>query len=286
MSSFAVLILTNNRPDRVKTVRVLRNAGYTGDIYLVLDDEDKTIPKYKSNYKDCDFYIFNKKEAMEITDSADNTQNPKAVVYARNMCFKIAKEIGLDYFLVLDDDYTSFNFRSNFNGLYVHKGIKKNLDSIFKVFCDFLENTSSKCIAMAQGGDYIGGHGNIFGKKEMLQRKVMNSFFCKTDRPFQFYGLINEDATMYVLNGSRGELYFTTTGMALEQTPTQENDGGLTTIYLQLGTYVKSFYTVLYHPSSVVVKDMGHSSRRLHHSINKELTYPKILSEKHRKASA
>lgn len=284
MNNFAVFILTHGRPDRVITLTKLREQNYSGRIVLVLDDQDKSIDKYQKNYSDCEFYIFSKEEAIDLTDSADNTRNPKAVVYARNMCHKIAKELNLEYFLVLDDDYTRFDYRSDDQHNYVGSHKINNLDIIFKIFVKFLENTPTKSIAFSQGGDFIGGYdNNTFGNKVTLHRKCMNSFFCKTDRPFQFYGLINEDVNCYVLDGSRGDLFFTSSQISLEQTQTQKNDGGLTTIYLELGTYVKSFYSVMYHPSSVTIEEMRSSNRRLHHRVDKNLTYPKILRENYRK---
>ncbi|EFI4081186.1 TPA: hypothetical protein J5F60_004390 [Escherichia coli] len=39
---FCVFILTHGRPDKVLTYRTLRRAGYTGKIFIVVDDEDKT----------------------------------------------------------------------------------------------------------------------------------------------------------------------------------------------------------------------------------------------------
>lgn len=282
--NFAVLILTHRRADRVITVRTLRRQGYTGRIILVLDDTDPTRAEYAKHHPEDEIYVFNKKEAMDLTDSADNTNNPKAVVYARNMCHRIARELGLTTFLVLDDDYTTIGYRSDDEHEYIgHKSVK-NLDRIFDIYVDFLISTPTTSIAFAQGGDFIGGFGNRFGEHLTLYRKCMNSFFCKTDDPFYFYGLINEDVNAYVLDGSRGRLYFTSTHISLEQKQTQSNDGGLTTIYLELGTYVKSFYSVMYHPSSVCVKDMGCTNRRLHHSIKSDLTYPKILNERYRKA--
>lgn len=279
-NDFAVFILTNRRADRVFTIKTLRKYGYTGRIVLILDDQDPTIEQYRKNYPNDEIYIFNKIEAINQTDTADNTNNPKAVVYARNMCHQIAKELKIDTFLVLDDDYTTFDFKSDSNDCYKSHVKVKNLDAIFNIFIDFLNETPTKSIAFAQGGDFIGGFGNRFGEKISLQRKCMNSFFCKTDRTFKFYGLINEDVNCYVLNGSRGDIYFTSTHISLEQIQTQKNDGGLTTIYLEQGTYVKSFYSVIYHPSSVIVKDMGLTNRRLHHLIDADLTYPKILNEK------
>lgn len=282
--NYAVFILSHARSDKVFTISTIREQGYTGKIIIILDDTDQTRNEYKKNYPDEEIYVFNKKKAIKKTDSADNTDNPRAVVYARNMCHEIAKELRLDNFIVFDDDYTAFDFKSDENNKYISHEKIKNLDRIFEIFLNFLNSTKTTSIAFSQGGDYIGGYGNRFGEHIMLQRKCMNSFFCKTDRTFQFYGLINEDVNAYVLDGSRGNLYFTSTHISLEQKQTQQNDGGLTTIYLEKGTYVKSFYSVMYHPSSVVVRDMGLSNRRLHHAIEQDLTYPKILNEKYKKA--
>lgn len=277
--NFAVFILTHGRPSNVKTIRTLKDQGYTGKIVLILDDMDKTINDYKLNYPDESFYIFSKNKAIDLTESGDNARNPRAVVYARNMTHEIAENLNLDYFLVLDDDYSSFNFKSDHNHNYIGNVKVKNLDNIFKVFIEFLININCVSIAFSQGGDYIGGYDGGFGQKITLRRKCMNSFFCATKRKFEFYGLINEDVNTYVLDGSRGKLFFTSTQLSLEQESTQQNDGGLTDIYLELGTYVKSFYSVIYNPSSVTIRDMGNSYKRLHHFIKSDNCYPKILSE-------
>ena len=281
-SNFAVFILTHGRPDNVKTYNTLKKQGYTGRIVFVLDDMDKSIDSYKAKYSDVEYFVFDKKKYHSLTDTADNTGNLKAVVYARNACFDIAKELSIDYFLVLDDDYVIFDYRSDQENTYKYKKIEK-LDNVFKIFVEFLHKTPTTCIAFAQGGDFIGGQNGTFGKKIELHRKCMNSFFCRSDRPFEFYGLINEDVNMYTLRGSRGELFFTSSHINLTQTQTQANNGGLTTIYLELGTYVKSFYSVLYHPSSIKVAEMQTEHSRLHHRVKRDLTYPKILDEKHKK---
>lgn len=52
---FCAFILTHGRPDKVLTYRTLRRAGYTGKIFIVVDDEDKTrnprqrVPKQRQN---------------------------------------------------------------------------------------------------------------------------------------------------------------------------------------------------------------------------------------------
>ena len=59
---FAVFILTHARPDNVKTYTTLKKCGYTGKIYLIVDNEDKSIDKYISNFGLDNIKIFNKKQ--------------------------------------------------------------------------------------------------------------------------------------------------------------------------------------------------------------------------------
>ena len=46
---FAVFILTHGRPDNLKTLTTLKKCGYTGEIYFIVDNEDKTIEQYQKN---------------------------------------------------------------------------------------------------------------------------------------------------------------------------------------------------------------------------------------------
>ena len=65
---------------------------------------------------------------------------------------------------------------------------------------------------------------------------------------------------------------------ARDQCTTQAFSGGLTESYLDNGTYVKSFYTVMNCPSCVKVATMGVSNKRYHHIIDWEHAVPKIIS--------
>ena len=134
---------------------------------------------------------------------------------------------------------------------------------------------------MSRGGDHIGGFAGI-----RMKRKCMNSFLCSTDRPFTFVGSINEDVNTYTIEGSRGGVFFTFTGLQLDQKDTQSNAGGMTDQYQLSGTYVKSFHTVMMHPSSVRVAMMGTTNPRIHHAINWANTVPVIIDERHRKTYA
>ena len=146
----------------------------------------------------------------------------------------------------------------------------------------FLEISGALTVAFAQGGDYIGGIGSKVWQ-EQLSRKAMNCFFCKTDRPFKFPGSTNEDVNAYITYGNKGYLMFTVADICMDQLQTQSNAGGLTDIYLDNGTYVKSFYSVIHQPQCVKISTMGNKFRRIHHKILWDKCTPKILNERWKK---
>lgn len=281
----AVFILSHGRPDRVKTINMLKKGNYAGDWYIVCDDEDETLSQYQEKYGD-KVIVFSKDEAKGLFDMMDNLNEKKVVVYARNYVFQIAEELGLTHFIVLDDDYTDIHYVMLFNigkeGMLIKKAKKvKNLDKLFEATFDILDESNALTIAYAQEGDFIGGI-NSFMKKG-FKRKAMNSFFFRTDKKMEFMGRINEDTNAYVFHGIRGELIFSVAFVAINQTLTQVNKGGLTDAYKSLGTYVKSFYTVMIAPSCVKIDAMGVVYPRLHHVIDWEHCVPKIISGRYKK---
>lgn len=107
----------------------------------------------------------------------------------------------------------------------------------------------------------------------------MNVFFFDVDNPVHFMGTINEDLTASVAEAIVGGVCITSPLVTVNQMITQTNNGGLTDIYLDLGTYVKSFYSVMYAPSAVKISAMGNKDKRLHHQVNWKLCAPKIIRE-------
>ena len=252
-NGFVAFILTHGRPDRVLTYEKLRKHGYTGKIYIVCDDEDKTLPEYRKRFGDV--LVFSKSEIAKTFDEGDNFGDRRAIIYARNACFELAQQIGATHFIELDDDYTYFKFRFD-DQLRWHGADVQDLDAVFDMLLDYFNSAPMLTLAIGQGGDYIGGEkATRFNDGIQPMRKAMNSFICSVDRPFQFVGRINEDVNTYVLLGSRGGVFLSILQIGLDQLETQSNSGGMTELYLDAGTYVKSFYTVMYCPSCVVVSE-------------------------------
>lgn len=279
---FGVLILTHGRANAVVTKKRVLDAGnYTGKWYMVIDNEDDQADDYIKKYGRDHVIIFDKDAVDKWTDTADNFGEHRAIIYARNQSFNIARNLGLKYFLMLDDDYNGLDFRYIEDDRLKAKRVTQ-LDRLFEAMIQFLEDSNALTIAFCQAGDFIGGaKGGRFTEK--VVRKAMNSFFCRTSRPFQFVGTMNEDVTMYTTLGSRGELIMSITDCAIIQKATQGTAGGMSEAYADGGTFLKSFYSVMSMPSAVRVEMMTSKHKRIHHKINWNRCVPKILNEKHRK---
>ena len=277
--SFAVFILTHGRPDNVLTYKTLKKCNYTGKIYFILDDEDLTIDRYIENFGIENIIVFDKKTMADNMDEANNFNNRKVIVHARNFTFKIAKKLGIKHFLQLDDDYYEINYK------YLDiKGSKmpKNIDKIFDLMITYLKSIPALSVAFAQMGDFIGGIDNGKGLYRFSKRKCMNSFFCSTDKYFQFLGSIIEDVNTYTTLASRGNLFLTIPVIAINQKDSQLQKKGMSDIYKEQGTYIKSFTSVLFNPSGVKASIMNANHKRIHHSIKWKNTTPMIINQKYK----
>ena len=250
---------------------------------MIIDDEDGQRGLYEKNFGKDHIIVFDKQAAYDRADTMDNFNDHRAIIYARNESWRIAGELGLNYFLMLDDDYKSIDYRYDDKGHLRYKPMR-SIDRLFGDMLEFLDNTGAASVAFCQGGDFIGGVDGGNFKKGLL-RKAMNSFFCRTDRPIEFKGTMNEDVVTYTTLSSQGVLFLSLTAFAVIQLPTQSLSGGMTDFYKEGGTYMKSFYAVMSMPSAVTVSMMYTEHKRVHHRVNWECCAPKILNEKWRKGA-
>lgn len=283
---FAVFILSHGRPENVITYRTLRSHGYTGKIFVIVDDEDETIDKYKQKFRN-ELVVFSKKDYENKFDIMDNFKGNKVIVYARNACYDIARNLGLDYFFEYEDDYKSFEHR-----FIEKKSLKvkkiKNLDNVLSAVICCLDETKVETIAFAQGGDFIGGAGAF--NNNTLKRKAMNSFAFKvnknSEKDTMFIGRMNDDVNTYLTQGKIGKLFFQISDVSLVQTATQLQSGGNTEMYKSFGTYVKSFYSVMAAPDCCKIDFMGSKHKRIHHKVNWNNAVPRIIDERYKKIKA
>ena len=157
MRNSAVFILTRKRPFNQKTFKTLKRQHYTGKTYFLLDDTDPTISDYIHEYLEQNGKLFNRGKVAEYTESMDNFTPRTGILYPRQYSYELARDLGIDYFLQLDDDYTSFQYRFPSNGkLKVSE--YPDLDRVFEAYYEALDDIPLlTCVAFAQGGDLVGG---------------------------------------------------------------------------------------------------------------------------------
>lgn len=279
---FAVFILSHGRPDNIVTIKTLEKAGCKYPVYIIIDNEDRQADLYFDRYGD-KVVMFDKKAWADRADEGDNFDKRQTILHARNACYEIAKELGYRYFVQLDDDYKAFEYYFDEYGFFAHKTCK-GIDRIFTAMLDFFENSPFRVFSLAQDGDMLGGKHGSEAQQIRIKRKSMNSFFCDAERPVWFCGRFNEDVNTYTSKGQRGVLFGQTTQFGLVQGATQSNAGGITEAYKESGTFVKSFFTVMYSPSCVHIGVIGYKNIRLHHKVEWKYCVPKLLREKWRKA--
>lgn len=276
---YGVLILSNRRPDNVKTVKMLEGFHYTGDWRIVIDDQDPTADEYKTRFGDR-VMVFDKgayaDASQTLTPSSDTPMN--VVVYARNAAPDIARHLGWDHFMELDDDYDRVEYRY-VDGDKLKTTYCNDLDALFDAMERFTVDSGADCFAIAQGGDFIGGVKSTGATKRFL-RKAMNVYCFPTDTKIRFTGYLNEDLTMSVLEGSRGAVILTCTVFEVHQTQTQKSSGGLTEEYKRHGTFAKTMCSHIVAPSCVSVREMGDRHMRIHHNVSWNNAVPKIIRER------
>lgn len=296
---FIVLIASYGRPEGLQkmTMTTFKKFFEKVDYRIMVSDDDKTLPKYLEMYGD-KVYVFNKDKVLKESnaDTADALDIKGVIFFERNIEFKVAKELGYRYFMHLEDDYKSMNYRMVTNDTSIPT-CKMNLDYFHQICEMYFRVLDSSpflySVCMAQGGDYIGGRTNYFIKNG-YRFKGMNIYCFDTEKEFKLPGRINEDASAYYVNGKLGKLFLTPIMIQLTQLPTQNNQGGVSDIYKRFGTYLKSIYTVIQRPDAVKIgifttngnSNVHHSdTRRLHHKCDSNLCFVKIVSDRYAQAT-
>lgn len=273
---FAVFILSHGRADTISTYKALRDGGYTGRTYVVIDNEDDQEELYRQKFGD-DIIQFDKRDYLEKTDLGDLDTDRRIGVFARNFIQDEAKRLGYKFHLQLDDDVHGFTYR--FAQDKVLRALHcSHLDEVFSGMVEYMKETPITSLSFALSAYNMGGvDGSI---KEGMTRKTMTTFLMRADDLQYFHMRMNDDITTSLINGMRGKLYYSYLPIEVEVDKTQVKAGGMTDIYQKNGTYRKSFYSVMCCPSCVKVSAMGITDYRIHHTISWNNAVPKLLSER------
>lgn len=271
-----VFIISHERAETITTYDLLKKSGFTGKIYVVVDDMDTQIDKYKQKFKES-LLIFSKEDVMKRCDPVDNFKIYTSALYPRLYCWEKAKELGYDIFVVCDDDITGFNIRYVKGEKLSHKKVN-DMDKIIELLDKFMRKTHIAAIGPFFANGLFGGKNGIFREglvPSPFQFKMINT---SCDGVEKWRGTRNEDGIFCADNWSIGNPDFAITNFVFNSKERGEGSGGLNEDYIAITKWILDSYLYITHPGGYTLNDGGITK------VTNNL-YPKILPEKWRKKS-
>ena len=274
MNECAIFILSNGRPDKVKTYDYLKTS-FSGDVYILCDDQDETLPDYKDKFGS-KVIVFNKDEWVKKSDPMDNFNSKKSVLYARNAVFEIADAMGYRYFAMADDDIKDLQFRYEQDGKLLAKPVS-NLDKVIEYIVQLMNTTVISYFSFGTDKNFIGGVQNRNFQKKVID-KVYNFIICKSGQQHSYKGIMNEDEIHNVISLSTGVLLKSLTAIQIVMEPVGKGEtGGNSETYKENGyySYTRNFYPTIACP----FLELKPNSKGFIFGADRNLYTPKILAE-------
>lgn len=279
MKDFAVFIITHGHPDKQITYDTLRRCGYSGKIYLVVDDTDTTIQQYIDNYGRDSVIVFNKNYYINSDrfDNGTNTPIYACAIYARRAVEDIAKSFGLDYFAMADDDIKKIVIRYPVDNALKRVNIV-NLDAVLEAHIELLKTQHLACIGFGGVQNYFAG-ASVFSDDNLSKRIIPYQFFLRrTDKTVRWSCWYGEDDVEAYFNTITGNLWFASLYVMIEAMP--NGTGSMATTYETINSYIMSFAELRYFPGLLRVYKRPKSKASIFGVIRTNGNwFPKILNE-------
>ncbi len=271
-----IFIPSYHRPDNLKTINYFLKIGWDKTkLHVFIDSEADDQEQYRavSNALGFNLHVFDMEEARARYDYVHRASiSRRSAGQARNMFFDFAKTLGVEFYMVQDDDTHHYQVRKNRKMLRTAN--LTDLDSVFNSIKELMYKRHIGLFGASQTGDFIGGE-----NKKLLRNKVMNTTFVLTkylyrgergvqdDDTSLFTGVMNEG----LFTGSIGE------GVILQQTASATAKGGLTDLYNECKLLNKALVCPIQFPSAIIAERQKKNGGRLHHRIRSKNLYPKLL---------
>ncbi len=272
--NFAIFITTHGRPQCL-TYHTLRNAGYTGRMFCVVDNEDDTVDEYRKNYGEENVLVFDKYAVSQRVDKLTNEYMKSVVLYSRIACYDFAHRLDVDYFISIDDDVTLFKLR-----MIVDDKLKSipvtDADAVLGAMLEFFKTTPLYALGIADAGIYFGGKSGVWS--QCIRQSFSVGCFLKTHEPIEFGSVFNEDIYTSVNANREGKTCFELLDICQESDSQGTGDsGGMVDFYRTHKKVVRSFYTVIAFPDFATMNERGDLR------FNRLCMTPKIISCKYKK---
>lgn len=277
---FAIFITTHGRADNQITLNTFKSLGYTGDWYLVLDNTDSQHDAYVANFGADHIIVFDKQAFICRTDFCQYVPQPKAVVFARNAVEYIAREMGYQYFMVVDDDVTNLRLRYPENGSLKSAKLHNCIDQILDGVVKYLATSKIACVTFGFTNTYRGGVASV--EKFTSRNRLCAELFIRNGAiPVDWRANFVEDLVTSIDVGLQGYVCLQFMPIQLELCMSEGAvSGGMSEAYNATGRF--KFYSMpaIIYPNCVSVEFDGTKWKT---RTKAEYSVPKIISSRYRK---
>lgn len=276
--NFAVFICTHGRPDKQHTLDTLRRTGYTGNIYLVVDDEDDTIVSL-DRYVDGVTQVvqFCKQGYINSMDTGTIENQRKCILYAKGACEDLAKHMKLDAFVIADDDIKKFRYRYVEDGHLKSQNITKNMDAVIEAYTNCMVECNLTATGFGFTQFYFSGKDSFSADNTQKYRVPYNFVFRNPKYKVNWMSWFGEDIITAVYYGRIGQMWTAIPYVQQDIVELASADGGMKDVYDSNSSVRLAMQNVMYLPSELCAffyrdKFMA--------SINKDKAFPKLISSK------
>lgn len=278
--NFAVFIISHERADRVETYDTLKRGGYTGQIFVVIDNEDSMLRTYLDRFGD-DVLIFDKQHYKDIVDTITNDKRLSSAVYARNAVEDFAKLFELDAFGMFDDDVTNLRYRYLDKNSAKSQRLTQNLDIVFNSFIEYLIEGNIATLSFANVMIYAGGVSSEEDKVRLCSHRYTTCIHIRnTKLPVVWMSLTNEDSISGGVTAQKGYIWWTLPPIVYDTSQIGVLPGGMKSIYDKFPPFSRAFLSTVALPS---VNRVGCTKDRFNIHRNLKSAYPMIISSRYKK---
>ena len=214
---------------------------------------------------------------FKYTDTIDNLHNKNNALLPAIYVKRLAEELKLDYYMLMDDDISSIRERYEENGQLKGRDIK-DINKIIEAFINYMEKANISCLSFGNEGGYIGGANGKF--KNGMGRNNNQNFLIKVKDNINFLGTRNEDFNMVATYSKTGKLIFEIYRIGIKSPERGSNEGGLKDDYEQSGFYTANFYSIIVAPYCCKI---GTRNNKITLKRNWDRFAPMIISEVYKK---
>lgn len=278
--NFAIFIISHERANRVETYDTLKQGGYTGQIFVVIDDEDSMLRTYLDRFGD-DVLIFDKQVYTKEVDTITNDKRLSSAVYARNAVEDFAKLFELDAFVTMDDDVTNLRYRYLEDDTAKSQRLTKNLDIVFNEYTDYLIKGNIATLSFANVMIYAGGVKSEDDKIRLGSHRYTTCIHIRnTKLPVNWISLTNEDSISGGVTAQRGYIWWTLPPIVYDTSQLGVLPGGMKSIYDKFPPFSRAFLSTVALPA---VNRVGCTKDRFNIHRNLKSAYPMIISSRYKK---